>query len=171
MTQVEKNLFDIFILGFNNFDNTTKLCLQAIESQVKENLIHISVLDNGSTDDSPQKQRAYCSDKEVFSIYSNTNLGFAGGMNLLAKNSNATWLVFLGSDTIPSSDFIRKLQDYLPKIPNNYGVLGPTTNQAGTCQKIFFEDLTPNNYLELHTNLCKGIPLIVMPASSNVSKK
>lgn len=97
----------VSILNWNNSDDT----IQCIESLSKTpNLdFEIIILDNGSTDESINKLANL---KKTTLIKSQTNLGFAGGHNLIIKTAlsrkfDYVWL--LNNDTIVAPDCLEKL--------------------------------------------------------------
>ncbi len=160
MCSYNNNLFEIFILGYNNFSSTTQLCLDSLNKQCQNNSIKVSVLDNFSSDNSADLLKKYSIQNSIITFYSHHNLGFAGGMNKITKDSKSDWLVLLGSDTIVSPDFVDKLFLYLPKVANDFGLVGPVSNNAGTCQKLFYEKLNVSEYFDLHSNLINNLPFL-----------
>ena len=78
------------ILAFNNFFTTTKLLLDSLLAQTKNNnYIDVIVLDNGSTDDSLHHLKEYLKIYPFFSLkISQKNLGFAGGFNKIFSESS-----------------------------------------------------------------------------------
>jgi GT2 family glycosyltransferase len=126
---------DLLVLGYGHFELTTKKCLDSILPQLEESRVKVYVLDNGSPDDSALKQKIFCSNyPQIESLYSDINLGFAGGMNYLAEKSNSDWLMLVGSDTIFYKNALNRLQYAIKKVPDNIGIIGPVTNSAGTAQ-------------------------------------
>jgi GT2 family glycosyltransferase len=128
---------DLLVLGYGKFKLTTQRCLMSIMTSAKALDIPIYVLDNGSPDDSAALQEEFCKDQtNVHSITSSENLGFAGGMNLLANHSSREWLMLIGSDTVFHPDALQILKDGLASLPDHIGIVGPVTNTAGNAQSI-----------------------------------
>lgn len=126
---------DLLVLGYGQFETTTKRCLESILLQVDQSLARVYVLDNGSSDDSAEKQKLFCKNYNwVESFYSKTNLGYAGGMNYLAEKSVGDWLMLVGSDTIFYPNALSRMLQALSIVPDNIGLVGPVTNSAGTAQ-------------------------------------
>ena len=100
----------IVILNFRTPDLTIG-CLESLALQISpDNGIRVILLDNASGDDSPERIRAYALAKGWLNCWlelrvSETNLGFAGGNNLvmnefLNQDNAPEFLLLLNSDTI-----------------------------------------------------------------------
>jgi len=81
-------------------------CFRSLEKQSAEAFETI-LIDNGSTDGSADFVRRNF--PWVRLIESKTNLGFAGGNNLAAKDASGDMLVFLNDDTEVEPDWLEKL--------------------------------------------------------------
>jgi GT2 family glycosyltransferase len=129
----------IIILGYGNFLFTTQKCLESLIKEVNQEDVLITVIDNGSLDNSAKLQKDFL---EIYptinSVYLPQNLGFAGGMNYGASLVNAEWVILMGSDTIfmPGSFAIFYKELIKTSIP--IGIVGPVTNEAGNGQKLAF---------------------------------
>ena len=77
----------------------TENCIDCIEEKTKSTY-EIIVVDNGSTDIVSDEYKA-----KIKYIRSNTNLNFAGGCNLGAKNAKYENLCFLNNDTMPMDNW------------------------------------------------------------------
>lgn len=91
------------VLNWNGWQDTLD-CLHALKRCTYRNLT-ITVVDNGSTNDSALRIRA--AHPDVLLLESDRNLGFAGGYNIgirhaLAKAADYVWL--LNNDTKPAPD-------------------------------------------------------------------
>jgi GT2 family glycosyltransferase len=125
------------VLGYGKFKETSQHCLDSIVQEFDRKDIKISIIDNGSPDQSPQLQEEYAQQHpQINSIVLPQNLGFAGGMNYGANLYQADWLLLLGSDTILHPDAFQILYNTLQNIAPNIGLVGPVSNSAGTCQKL-----------------------------------
>ncbi len=130
-------MIDLCVLGYGQFGETTQQCLKSLIPQAQEIGAIVHVLDNGSPDDSALLQKNFCiSFPEVQSSYSDINLGYAGGMNQMALKGSGQWLVLVGSDTIFTSESLKRLDQALQKVPQEVGIVGPVTNSAGTAQSL-----------------------------------
>lgn len=107
----------ISILNWNSVHDT-QICLESLRSNIDEST-EIIVLDNGSKDDSA----AVLSEvSDITFLRSPTNLGFAGGHNLvmkyaLKKNCDFVWL--LNNDATPQENCLEKLLAYAKKNPTS----------------------------------------------------
>ena len=94
----------VVLVNFRGINDT----LSAIESIQKSNypkdLIEIVVVDNDSNDDSVEKLKEL--KNQIKLVISETNLGFAGGVNLGIKNSSGEIVGLLNSDAKCDSNWI-----------------------------------------------------------------
>jgi len=141
------------VLGYTNFNQTSKNCLDSLVGEFHRHDVRFTVIDNGSPDNAAALQEAYVSDKpRLYSVVLPKNLGFAGGMNFGADLAPAEWVLLLGSDTIfPVGSFVA-LYAQLKTIPIEVGIVGPVTNEAGTAQKIEFKQQSTAEILALYAN-------------------
>ncbi len=87
----------IIVLSYNTRDLLRK-CLQSVKKTKKNKYeIETIVVDNASTDGSPEMIRKEFSWVKL--IKSKKNLGFAGGNNLGLKKARGEYILFLNSDT------------------------------------------------------------------------
>ncbi len=82
----------------------------------------VHVVDNASSDGSPQMVREHFPAVELIS--SSTNLGFTRGNNLALRRCRATYVLLLNPDTRVVDEALRKMLDYMEQHPE-VGVLGP----------------------------------------------
>ncbi len=75
----------------------------------------VTVLDNGSSDGSPDMVAAEFPDVEL--VRSDVNLGFARANNVLADRSSADYLLLLNSDVVVEHDIVTPLLDVLRARP------------------------------------------------------
>ncbi len=124
----------IIVLGYGNFAQTTRRCLESLLPIPKE--VRVTLFDNGSPDDSPQLQTQFVQQyPEISSVIHSTNLGYAGGMNAAVdSNADGEWLMLVGSDTIFHPNALNIMQEAMKVVPPKIGILGPVTNSAGTAQ-------------------------------------
>lgn len=98
------------LVNWNNYTDTA-LCLSSLR-QVKYEHHEVTVVDNGSTDNSPSRLRSAFPDLNIIEL--GRNLGFAGGCNAgiryaLSHGSDFVWL--LNIDTTVDRDALRALVD------------------------------------------------------------
>lgn len=84
----------------------------------------IIVIDNASTDGTPQMLRDYFQLDNVKLIFSDKNLGFAKANNLGLKQAMGDYVLFLNPDTEIKSDTLMLSLDFMKQNPD-CGLLGP----------------------------------------------
>jgi GT2 family glycosyltransferase/glycosyltransferase involved in cell wall biosynthesis len=123
----------IIILTFNNLDYT-RLCLDSIYSKTDTPEFEVIVVDNASTDGTPEFLREHAETKPNLKLILNSiNQGFARGNNMGAAAAAGDNLVFLNNDVIVTRGWLSALIAYLhdPEV----GLVGPVTNSSGNeCQ-------------------------------------
>jgi GT2 family glycosyltransferase len=99
-------LFHIIIVVYNNGPEVQDT-LDALAIQ-KESRFSVTILDNYC----PIKSTEYLKipDTRFKIITSSENLGFAGGCNLAAKNTEAPWLIMLNPDAHPQIDWLSEIK-------------------------------------------------------------
>lgn len=81
-------------------------CLAALEAQTFDDL-EILLVDNASTDGAPQA--AMAAHPSVRFIEAGSNLGFAAGMNLGARQARGEWLALINPDAFAAPDWLERL--------------------------------------------------------------
>lgn len=102
--------------------NTRQLTLEAIGSVVGQADVETIVVDNASRDGSPDQIAAQF--PSVRLVRSETNLGFAGGVNLAATFANGSALLVLNSDARLEPAALDRLCDLLDRVPRA-GLVAP----------------------------------------------
>jgi len=99
---------EIIILSYNGRDDTLE-CLESLEKVAYEDF-HITIIDNGSTDNlGPAVREKF---PHVQYIHSPANLRFAGGNNLALRNAleeGYDYVLLLNNDTVVEPDFLQKM--------------------------------------------------------------
>lgn len=111
----------IIIISFN----TRQLildCLRSIYDTAADLNLEVIVVDNASTDDSPQAIKK--SFPQVKLIQNQTNLGFTKANNQGIKTSRRECVMLLNSDTIVKPGALHTLVSYLDSHPQ-VGIVGP----------------------------------------------
>lgn len=111
------------ILTFNHYDDTRE-CLESLQKTDYENL-SIVVVDNGSSDGTPDKIRADFPDVQV--IETGRNLGVPWGYDVgfsYALRAGAEYVLMLNNDTVVDPQMLRHLVDAAQADPNA-GILMP----------------------------------------------
>ena len=126
--------FAFIVLNYNTAEQTEKCIDSILERAGKIEDFKIGLLDNGSRDCSCRElvERKYKFVGErggLLFIESKTNLGFAGGNNLMFNEIkktefNADFFIFLNNDVyLVSNDFCKQIEFEYKK--SNFGVLAP----------------------------------------------
>ena len=94
------------------------------------------LVDNASTDGSQEVLKDYAQRfPELRTVFSETNLGFAAGNNLAARNARGEYLVLLNVDTVLPKGWLGRLLRPLHMDPT-IGVTAPVTNFSGNQTRI-----------------------------------
>jgi hypothetical protein len=126
------------VLNWNNYQDTKECVDSLLNSSI--NLAGIVLVDNASTDGSPEKLKREFKDKAYIHFINNPmNYGFAKGVNVgirFALESGADYVFLLNNDALVSTDCIEKLYEALASIPNG-GIAGPRIFYYKEPQKIW----------------------------------
>lgn len=143
-------LLSLLVLGFRNFDATTRACLDSLTPWLQDPDVEVLVMDNGSPDDSAEKTVAWCeSHPAVRCLLSPDNLGFAGGMNWGASRASGQWLLLVNNDTLFPPHALDALKRVIRDAPPDVAMLGPVTNSAGNGQRLWKPGATQQEWLEI----------------------
>lgn len=143
-------LISVVVLAYNQFERTTLPCLQSLESWFGDPEFEFIVFDNASPDGSGEKARGWCAAHPTIQfIQSESNLGYAGGMNAAAAHANGRWLFLVNNDTEFPSHALDALKTVLRAAPGNMAMVGPVTNAAGNGQRLYDPSKTKEEWLEL----------------------
>lgn len=158
-------MLSVVILGFRNFDVTTRPCLESLVPWFDDAEIEFIVVDNGSSDDSAKKTEAWCSSHpRVKCLLSKTNRGFAGGMNWGASHASGQWLLLVNNDTIFPAQTLDALKRVVREVPDDVAMLGPVTNAAGNGQRLWKPGATHEDWLQVGQWLNENPTHQLMPA-------
>ncbi len=127
----------IIILSFNNYEETTGLCLNALAADPDFSKWEVIVVDNAS-DANTQQQLAEAKRRypEVNFVFSARNVGFAAGNNIGIKLATGDIIILLNSDAFPSPGTLGRLIEHFAH-DEQLGMVGPVTNAAGNEQCIY----------------------------------
>lgn len=143
-------LLSLVVLGFRNFDATTRVCLDSLVPWLDDPEIELLVIDNGSPDDAAQKTADWCAaHPQARCLLSASNRGFAGGMNWGVEQARGQWLLLVNNDTIFPAKTIDALKRALNEAPSDVAMLGPVTNAAGNGQRLWQPGASHAQWLEL----------------------
>lgn len=118
---MNKQKLDIIIISYNCAEYTVR-CIDSIYETADDIVNKIIVVDNASEDGSV----GIISKKypKVELIVSDTNLGYAGAVNIGAASSNAGYIIVSNADVIYPKDSISTLFDYIVNNPR-VAAVGP----------------------------------------------
>ena len=135
-------LVSIISVNYNQKEETFDF-LDSVEDSDYEN-IEVILVDNGSKDPIGNSiEKKY---NNLTYLYSENNLGFAGGNNLGMVSSKGKYLVFLNNDTIIPPDFISKMVSFMES-DKTVGMASP---------KVVFPDGTIQYAGAIEINLLTG---------------
>jgi GT2 family glycosyltransferase len=97
-------------------------CLTSLRTIDGNLSVEIIVVDNASTDGSPEMVRTQF--PEVRLIESGTNLGFGGGNNIGIQKASGNYVCLINSDVNVPPDCLPKMHGYMEQQPT-IGLLGP----------------------------------------------
>jgi GT2 family glycosyltransferase len=138
------------VLGFRNFDVTTRVCLDSLLPWLDDPEIEVLVIDNGSPDDSADKTAAWCiAHPRVKCLLSSSNRGFSGGMNWGVSQASGQWLLLVNTDTVFPISTLDALKRVLRRAPADVAMLGPVTNAAGNGQRLWKPGTTHAEWLKI----------------------
>ncbi|VFQ46488.1 glycosyltransferase family 2 protein [Desulfoluna butyratoxydans] len=127
----QKTDLSIIVVSFNTCELTRK-CLACVRDHGGEVRREIIVVDNASTDGSPEMIEAEF--PEVTLIRLPVNVGFAGGNNPGMKRASGRYILLLNSDAFIEDGVLEKTMAYMDANPRT-GILGcRLTNPDGTLQ-------------------------------------
>ncbi|AOZ00582.1 hypothetical protein BKK81_16040 [Cupriavidus sp. USMAHM13] len=128
-------MISIIVLTYNNLELTRK-CLDSIDRCTKDLRYEIVIVDNASTDGSPEYLRAFAQGRNDVKLVLNTdNKGFAAGNNQGLEVAEGEYLVILNNDTVVTQGWAGALVRHLRGDPR-IGLIGPVTNNIGNEAKI-----------------------------------
>lgn len=138
----------VVVLTYNNLD-LTKACLDSLIRWSDYPNLEILVVDNASTDGSPDYLREFESKySHVRLLLNKENLGFSAGNNVGLKAATGDYLVMLNNDTVVTPGWLLTMLRHLQSDPS-VGLIGPVTNNIGNEAKIDIHYKLPAEMLPL----------------------
>ncbi|HKF43735.1 MAG TPA: glycosyltransferase [Thermoanaerobaculia bacterium] len=120
----------VAVVTYGNLEMNRK-CLEAIYSRTLWPNFEVLVVDNGSTDGTPEFLRSVQAAYPNLSVTLNSfNAGFAAAANLALEKASGDYLVLLNNDTVVSRGWLAALVRHLATNPE-IGIVGPATNAIG----------------------------------------
>lgn len=129
----------VVVLTYNNLA-FTKACLHSIEIHSDYRALEVIVVDNASSDGSPEFLRAWAAEHSPAGharrlILNDSNLGFAAGNNVGLAAARGEYLVMLNNDTFVTPGWVRSMRAHFER-DEGLGLLGPVTNNIGNEARI-----------------------------------
>lgn len=119
----------IIVVTYGNLD-LTRLCLDSVLRNTEHPRYEVIVVDNASTDGTPDYLRSIASEHDnVRIILNETNRGFAAANNQGLSAADGDLLVLLNNDTVVPRGWLSGLLAHLSD--EEIGLLGPVTNAVG----------------------------------------
>ncbi|OQX07691.1 MAG: hypothetical protein BWK76_24530 [Desulfobulbaceae bacterium A2] len=129
-----EHTFSVVVVSYNDYDATTGPCLESLRAETAP--CEIIVVDNASTDDTPDKlRRAAEHDPRLRLRLNHDNRGYAGGNNDGVALASHDVVVLLNSDTVIPPGGLGRLAALLTR-HESWDMLGPLTNNCGNEQQI-----------------------------------
>jgi GT2 family glycosyltransferase len=121
----------VLIVTYGNLE-LTRLCLASLQRFAGKTPFEIILVDNGSTDGTPQWLRETEASRllPLAVALNDENRGFAGANNQAASLARGDLLVFLNNDTVVTPGWLDRLVAHLDAHPD-LGLIGPRTNSCG----------------------------------------
>ncbi|GBC85876.1 Putative teichuronic acid biosynthesis glycosyltransferase TuaH [bacterium HR11] len=120
----------VIVLTYNNL-HLTKLCIESLFRNTLWPNWELIVVDNASTDGTPEYLQALARQHENVRILLNDrNEGFARGNNRGIQAATGEYIVLLNNDTVVTRGWVGRLVRHLERDPR-IGLIGPVTNSIG----------------------------------------
>jgi len=138
----------VVVVTYNGLEETTVPCLESVLGQTRGAELEVVVVDNHSSDGTPEYVRGLAtSDSRVRCVLNTENRGFAGGNNDGIRAATGDFIVLLNSDTIVTEGWLDGLLDPLETDPS-VGLAGPVSNAVGNEQEIGCAGLSPGEIMK-----------------------
>ncbi len=125
----------VIVLTYNNLEYT-RACLDSVMQYTRYPNLEIIVVDNASTDETPEFLQTFRkAHPETRIILNDENRGFAAGNNVGLEAATGDYLVILNNDTYVTEGWLHGLVRHLRRHPG-IGLIGPVTNNIGNEARI-----------------------------------
>jgi GT2 family glycosyltransferase/glycosyltransferase involved in cell wall biosynthesis len=150
LAAIEEPVVSVVVLTYNNLE-FSRNCLFSIEHYSDYPNLEVIVVDNASSDGSPEWLREWEREPSRAGhrrklILNDANLGFAAGNNVGLREATGEYLVMLNNDTYVTHGWVRSLCAHLRRDPT-LGIVGPVTNNIGNEAKL---DLAYDDIVQMH---------------------
>ena len=144
---IDEPVVSVVVLTYNNLA-FTEACLFSIEAYSDYPQLEVIVVDNASSDGSPEWLRNWAQERSAAGhrrrlVLNEDNLGFSAGNNVGLAAATGEVLILLNNDTYVTPGWVRTLCSHLRRDPS-LGLVGPITNNIGNEARIEIQypDLT-----------------------------
>ncbi|TVT35148.1 glycosyltransferase [Amycolatopsis rhizosphaerae] len=158
-------LVSVIVVNYRGAEDTIT-CLRALVADLDYPRLELLCVDNASGGDDAERIAAAV--PEVRVIPSATNLGFAGGCNLAARQAKGSVLAFLNNDARPHPRWVRAAVDTLAAEPTVAAVASKVLDWEGTGVDFVDGGLT---WFGMGYKRHAGSPLAQVPATEHESAK
>lgn len=125
----------VIVVTYNNLDYTVA-CLRSIEEESDWPNLEVIVVDNASSDGTPDFLREWeRGGSRRRAILNRENRGFSAGNNIGLSAASGDYLILLNNDTYVTRGWVRTLVNHLRRNPD-IGLIGPVTNNIGNEARI-----------------------------------
>ncbi len=136
---LDEPVVSVVVLAYNNLA-FTEACLFSIEAYSDYPRLEVIVVDNASTDGSPEWLRRWEQGRSAAGhsrrlILNRENLGFSAGNNVGLAAATGEVLILLNNDTYVTPGWVRTLSAHLRR-DGRLGLVGPVTNNIGNEARI-----------------------------------
>lgn len=120
-------LVSVILLNYNSLkylsgQSFLQKNMECLQKQTYCDAMEIVVVDNASTDGSPEYiEKNY---PAIELIRNQKNLGFSAGNNIGAKNSKGEYVLFLNQDVFLEPNYIERIVEFLEASPKAAGAMG-----------------------------------------------
>jgi GT2 family glycosyltransferase len=120
----------VVVLSYNLLEQTTKPCLESIFAARTDADFEVVVVDNASTDNTPDYLRQLQTRQgNLKLVFNPENLGFAAGNNAGIRAAETDFYVLLNSDTIVTDHWLDKMLAFAAAHVE-VGMIGPVSNSV-----------------------------------------
>jgi GT2 family glycosyltransferase len=123
----------IIIVSYNNFHDTTGLCMQSLMQDDSHLGYEVIIVDNASDNETQKCLNGFNKINNIKIIFNDENKGFAAANNIGLAAASSGIFILLNSDTVVPSGALKLLVGKLEDNPN-WGAVGPMTNSVGNEQ-------------------------------------
>jgi len=128
-------LTSVIVVTYNNLE-LTRTCLDSLEQFTDYERMEIIVIDNASTDGTPDYLTAWQSTRPHCKIVLNKdNRGFSAANNQGLRLAQGEYFVLLNNDTEVTPGWLRTLMNHL-RLDDTLGIVGPVTDNIGNEARI-----------------------------------